>query len=293
MKIGTALHLLFYRFYDEIDWDQLITLDWHDGVHTDKSPVYKYFISVCHGITGDMTNEHVVFNIENFCMFAENHFVDIMTNVQDMKKARRLFVPSVSEREFFLRNDEFKIFGTVDRKLVEDGKVIICDYKTGNIPKPVREDVSDTIYTKNAIGHYAPEGNFYLLLYLLREGYRFERRPRKKDGKMQWEMIDSEGKIVSKLVRKEKDYAFLFTGAHEDDPNYYVARKRGNIVSVRAILNGLEEIRSCDEWYREPSLMRCQYCDLFWEECKELVPFEVYRDVREGEEPSQKDILDN
>lgn len=280
MQMGTALHLLFYRFFEEIDWDYLNTLEWWDGVHSTGSPVYRYFLSVCYKITGDTKSSHIITNIENFCMFEENHFVDISENEKDKRKAKRLFIPSVSEREFFLKDEKFMLYGTIDRKFVEKDKIIIADYKTGNVPKSVREDDREGPYSGASMSHYAVEGNFYIMLYLLRNGYTFERRPRKKDGNLQWEMVDRDGKVCSKLISKRYDYAFIFTGAHEDEPITYVARKKGNMVSIRAILDNVESIRKCNDWYREPNIKRCYWCDLYATECEGKIPFEIHRNVR-------------
>jgi len=288
MAQGSGLHLLFYKFFDVVDFDVLYKLDWSYNNGTKDSPVFRYFYACILSIVKlRIEDKHMKYNIVNFCLFEENHFVDLMTTYTTKRDIKRNFMPSLSERECFMKHDGFKIFGTVDRIFVENGIKIIADYKTGKVPKKLKEEIRSSIYTKVNLGHYTVEGNFYILLQSLIDGYIWEERPHKKTGKMQW-IMTKDGKEVS--VSKLYDYAFIFTSSKEFE--YFVARKKASLASIRAILKNLPIIRAWDDWYRQPNIMRCKNCAIYQDKCRGKVPFEIYGNVFGSKDTPQKSIQD-
>lgn len=279
MAEGTTLHFMYYTFFEIVDFNKLYSLDWSLFNGTKQSAVYQYFYSLLMDWFEDyIPNKHMTSNIRAFCMLEENHYIHLRVKYKSKRSIKNYFMANVEERELFLRNDIFRIFGTVDRIIKEETKTIISDYKTGNVPKKLREEIREGVYTKVKMTHYVVEGNFYVLLYMLRIGYTLEED---KNGKL-WFYKD--GKL-EKDAHKLFDYAFIFTGEFTNkEPVYYVARKTSSMVSIRTVVKNLTKIREWKDWKREPNLMRCRWCQLYLTECKEIVPIEIFGDLRGGQD---------
>jgi hypothetical protein len=128
----------------------------------------------------------------------------------------RAWRPQKTERECFVRNDELKMYGTIDVIFHEPKVSLIMDYKNRKPPKALREEIRRSEYTTVNLGKYTPEGAFYTILYLTKLGYRFDM----KDGKMD---IFSGETYTPKAIDKV-DYGFLYFGEHGNSfPNYYIA----------------------------------------------------------------------
>lgn len=288
MARGTSLHHIYYKFFDLVDFDFLLTLDWSTDNGTTRSAVYIYFYSLILQYLGKndkerIRNTHFNLNIKSFCMFEENHWTSLRVSVRDMKDIRRYFMSGINEREKNTRHEGLMIFGTMDRIMHEDGVTVICDYKTGKVPAGIKGEVKVGVYSRELGGRYTMEGNFYVLLYLtavLHYDIGYDSK-----GRVQ---IEKDGKECNKVLKKF-DYAFIFTGDFQRGrPRYYVGRKRASIVSIRTIVKNLHDIRTWDDWYREPNIIKCQYCPIYLSDCKGKIPVEIYGDVFSSESTAQK-----
>ena len=285
MVQGTTLHFIYYKFFDLVDMDILFGLEWFVQNGTIGSPVYQYFYNViAEFLDNEVPNKHMKMNIQNFCMLQENLWVMYRVKEKSKSKLKRLFIAGIMEREIVMRDDYHMLFGTVDRIVREGNRLVICDYKTGKVPNKVRDEIRDSVYTKVNLTHYTMEGAFYILLYLLNNGYTAQQNI---DGR--WDLY-KEGVMCNKVL-KTIDYAFIFTGARSRrGPTYYVARKSAKIVSIRSILKNIQVMRANTNWMREPNVIRCRMCPLFVTECMGKIPIEIHGDIFGGENTTPQSV---
>lgn len=288
MTEGTNLHYIFYKFFDLIDFNILWSLDFAPGHDTPYNAVYNYFYSILVSFVGE---ENVVSNIrsniQSFCRFEENHWFDLRAHNANRAEVERNFKPGLREREKFDFNEEYQLFGTIDRISYEDKKVIIIDYKTGRVPKGILGEEKTGIYCSKLDNTKAREGNFYVILYLLRNGYKIGKED---DG---WHFYNRGFKADE--VIKTIDFMFLYTGHMAIGvgfPPYYACRKKPTMRSINFILDKVIEMRLNTDWSRDVNYYRCRDCPFYLTFCKEyctniagMIEFDKVRGViRSGEE---------
>jgi len=285
MKLGTALHYLYYKFFDLIDADVLWGMDWQSNHDTIYSMVYNYFYTlIINEIDAQNSNNiYLISNIKAFCRMEENHWFALRNQFTNRRQIFYYFKQSDRTLERFLRNDQLKIFGTIDRIVHEPDMTLVMDYKTGKVPVGMEREKRTGLYTSSLPSYYVPEGTFYSILYLGFMGYTFG-----KDGDT-WH-IYKDGIECDKDAIKKLNFAFVFTGGYGSWPNYYVGRKKVSIVSVRSVLSTLETIRGWTNWIREPNYYKCRICPLFLLECEGAVPDEISRNIRRSEDTPPEDI---
>ena len=285
MVEGTTLHYTYYKFFELVNFDMLFEMDWRANHDTIYSQVYNYFYSVMMTqLPEDFDNKKMIRGVKSFCHLEENHWYSVREKYAERGKILRYFKPGVKQLEIFMRNDDIRIFGTIDRISVEPEKTVIIDYKTGNVSQKVSSEIRETVYSKDLPAYYVPEGNFYVLLYLLNMGYTVG-----KDENDKWNIYKN-GKECNKIIKK-MDYAFVFTGEKVNKfPSYYICRKKSSIVSIRSVLKTLPKMRACKEFPRNPNIMRCKYCQLFAKDCKDVVPFEIFGNIFRSKSPSSEGL---
>lgn len=288
MLEGSGLHLQYFKFFDIIDYDCLAKLDWQTEIGNDGNDVYKYFLSTILtnlGTTSEqISNEHFLNNIKNFCLLEADHWYSLRMTYNNISKCIGMFCPSVREREVFLVNDSNQLYGTIDRIINEEHKVIISDYKTGMIPIGVQEERKNGIYsaanglpTKQKL-----EGTYYCVLYLLSKGYRFKYLVENDD----WECYNEKGEL-DKSFTKWLDYAFIYTNGKN---RYYIARKKISIITVKNVLNIIAKIRKEEKWEPNPNPYNCQNCSYYQDYCRGKIDVEILGDIRGSEDDSVSDV---
>jgi len=275
---GTMLHKFFYMFFDAVDFNYT----WSLGVNHEA--IYQYFIKVLVDLVEveKITDAHFIRNFKAFALFETDHLLDIR-DTWHKSEAKARWMCLRQDREVFMRNDEYQMYGTLDRRVLEKDIRIIMDYKTGiSVPKGVVDEAKsldpkfrNNKYTKAQLGRYTTQATYYAMIDALKLGFKFEPILNKKTKKTFMEMT-KDGKRVK--IGDYYEYIFLWTGyPHDRRPTYYMAYKKVNILTVRSILNKLIEIRNTVDWKRKPTMQRCSWCPLYEKECKELITeFKLY-----------------
>lgn len=289
-KRGIYLHEIFNMWFDVIDFEELWNLEWRsvgaygEEVAMEYTPVYRYFESKMYKIASELIGEEesvirtdffIKINVKGFLSFEYDHWMSIRNTFDNKHKCRSYFIPGTNGREKFYMDENFKMYGRLDRINRDYGpkKTVLIDYKTGRIPKAGRENkrsASNNLYTVGMPTSKSKEGHFYMILWLLNRGYEFN-LVEGSDGKERiYPMYN--GKITKV---KEVEFAFLFTngsktGKH-DNRNYIITRFRFNNRSMRSVFNNIEEIRNCDNFTRRDDHFWCPNCEFFKPECSDYI----------------------
>lgn len=285
MRQGTVLHKYFYMFFDNVDYDYL----WNLG--QDGHKIYKYFLKVLREMVPvkKITDPHFIRNFKAFAMFERDHFQILRLELKTKADTKNEWWCPPSRREAFIRNETFQMYGTVDRIITEGQVRIIFDYKTGtSVPKPVLDYFDEIRSGVSNEGKYLPgdvqipnytiQGTWYAIIDALNHGFRFDWKKKNKNGEPMWNFYRGDKKLS---IGNFYEYVFLWTGLPGPKPQYFMARKKVNIRSVRAILNRLPKIRSEEDWKRKPNMKRCEWCmkdyPFYMQECKKNIEeFKLY-----------------
>jgi len=272
-KQGTVLHGFYFMFFDNVDFDYA----WDLGY--DRQKLILYFISILTGMVNveKITDDHFKRNFQAFSMFEADHLLHLRNELVKKNDVRLQWMVPVEMREVFMTNDIYLMYGTVDRIMTEGKIRIIMDYKTGtSVPKAVRDEadsadptVRGRKYTKATISKYTVQATWYAILDACRNGFRFDYTELNSKGQPNWEFYRGSTKLP---IGQYYEYIFLWTGWDQSKrPVYYMAYKKVNILSVRAILNNLPKIRAEKDWKRKPYVKRCDWCPLYFKECKDVI----------------------
>jgi len=273
-NMGTIVHEVFDKFFDYVDFDKLLEMQWKRITPKGKlmdvelTPVYRYFIDILLLVAPKRLRgqDWMKTNLKSFAMLEELHWHSVRSNYELSSDIRRYWNCGLQSRERFYIDEVFMFTGTIDR-IINDFSpsiVIISDYKTGkSVPKPVREDILNGIYSTKLPSRYVFEGNFYCLLYLLNNNYTFDINP--VDDKR---YFYKDGKIQK---TPKIDFSFIFTNTGEVHQPFMIARKKMSITTVRRILKIAKEIRACKEWPKCANQYVCGWCPILLHECKKDV----------------------
>jgi hypothetical protein len=280
---GTNLHFIFDQVFTKVNRDEMLALDWQTDMGTEKSQVWQYLYAHCTTmLPTNLNNEHVFDNIKAFCSFEESHWVDIRRQYRSLNEIWGYWFPISTEH--FLYNDEFQIYGTWDRINKDNNIHVIGDYKTGRVPDAVARASGNNLYAggDELPNKYTVEGNFYCLLWLLEHEwmvvYENEKFHLRKSGRKDNDLSDV-------------DYCFIFTnGRLNRKPYAHVIRKKASITSIRAILKNLPLIRSNTVWERCGVEQVCKWCQLYETECKGVLPFEIFGDIRRMQDAPSENV---
>lgn len=270
---GTVLHDFFFMFFDNVDFDYA----WNIGF--DRRKLISYFVTVLRNMVNveKITDPHFKRNFYAFSMFEADHLIHLRTELDKKTEVRAQWMVPVSRREVFLTQDEFMMYGTLDRLMQEGDVRIIMDYKTGtSVPKAVRDEANSTDptvrgrrFTKATISKFTTQATFYAIMDAYRNGFHFQYDELDEKGEPKWEFYRGNTKLS---IGNYYHYIFLWTGwGGGPGPTYYMAYKRVHIRSVRIILNRLPRIRAEQDWKRKPNLKRCSWCPLYMKECKDFI----------------------
>ena len=273
-ETGTNMHTLYYKFFDEIDYDHLrkFVLDYTRD--TLDSEVYHYFYKVLMEMIPLNSRSYKPYQnmVKNFALLEADHWINLMRTNKNIEKVYNSFKPIYRER--YLECPDLMIFGTVDRlSYYEDIKdmKILYDYKTGYIPADVRKGTKSsdpfswTLPTKKNF-----EMHFYLILEMYREGFHLA--PEIVDYCTQPQYFGEKVPILKTYFLdkdnnpvKPKDYlrvGFIFTG---DEELPYIPKKVPSKRSLTSVFSWINKIRKViydnGPYLKEPSFWKCRECN--------------------------------
>lgn len=285
---GIEMHRYFEMFFNTpsgggIDFEILWELDEDRYFGTDKNEVFCYFMNKLYSYIDDKYKDDTKFyrNLKSFSVWNATRWRETKYHFKSKEKCRRYFMPRAIEERFILKHESTPrtLKGYVDVRFVAPkikGKerVRLSDYKTGRVPKGVRREVNEggTYYSKELASKFVFEGNFYCMMYLLKQKYII-----KKENDRYY-VFDKTGK--SKIKIGWLEYEYIFTNASK----VYIARKKCHIKSIRSAINKMQKIDKHISDYemglrtfeRDPSQYKCPKCNYFITDCvKNIDPLEA------------------
>lgn len=219
---GTNLHMVFANFYRHLKPEHVFreeylqqTKDLH--YHPMRRFIYDAcmkFVKPNHRSWGKYKNI-----LSNFATIETQRWLRLNTLLTNKQEIFECFKPLHIEKR--LEHEDTHLFGTIDRINIEvmpdrTKKIAIYDYKTGTVPKAIREhkDIGK-MFDWNLRSDLMKEIHFYGLLYLLSSGWNvttevvdFLNNPDwwhiKKDNKSYKESRKIKGKYLTSLQNKYK-----------------------------------------------------------------------------------------
>jgi len=282
-ETGTNMHVLYVKFFELMDYDELvkINIDYTEDIVDTR--VYEYFFK--HLIEMIPANsrsfEPYQIRVANFALLEAAHWIELSRKYKESyNKIRKYFEPLMMER--YLECEPLLIFGTLDRKnkWEEDDKIgILYDYKTGHVPKDVKKGTKDnnpfswTIPTNKSF-----ELHFYLILVMHRRGFIIDpaliefctndkwfyegvELPDVKSVFYERKIVKGREKIVPVNPRDHYRIGIIYTGNTEP----WVPKKLPNTRSLKSVFVWINKIRRIikDEgpYNKEPSYWKCRNCN--------------------------------
>ena len=289
MRIGTSLHAIYFKFFDLIDYQKLWMLDFTKDYGLETNEVFAYFYSLCCTfLPNDFDNSFIFYNIKSFCFFQMDRWAECKVATKNFTDTKNAFHIPLGDREDFMVDNVFQMFGRVDCKIREKDKLIICDYKSGYIPISVVEERKNGVYMQGSFpGHYRHEGVFYCILQMLKDGYTF-RKELRPDGQKQWFMYHYNERVKD---YKNYDWAFIFTNSYMvKRKSAFCARGRASLVTINTVLDKCEEIRSQKSFIRKIDPYTCGNCQFFLPDCSKVMDVALFRDVLRSPDAAQDGV---
>jgi hypothetical protein len=177
---GTNMHMVFAKFFKEITPKHMFKSEFCDPlVPTHRHPLRRFIYESCmNWVKPEQRKFDKYKNIlRNFATIETERWLYLNVELKGQKgEIFDLFKPILIEDR--LEHDPTHLFGTIDRVNVElmpdhSKKVCVYDYKTGNVPKQIREHTENTLqpFDWTIPSSYMKEIHFYGLLYLLKAGW--------------------------------------------------------------------------------------------------------------------------
>jgi hypothetical protein len=173
---GNEYHLIFNGFFQEVDLDKVLVLasDLRVLDDPDDTNLCQYFRDVCWGLANkgyilEYKDKPYLFdmNIEGFCRFQARCVVEVARNTGRISKAmlRKYWMPQ--EREVFLKDEDLRVYGTIDEWLYDFNDVpYVLDFKTGKAKSNIRIDTK-TGATKKVSLAFPANLQLWMYTYLL------------------------------------------------------------------------------------------------------------------------------
>lgn len=236
---GTNMHMVFNKYYLQLRLKHLTKDEFTDDrVRIRHHPLRRFIYKACmvsvkanhkcvkEGIVKPDCNADCPYPerecqrkykkykniISNFATIETRRWLNTYRNYESKHKAYKAYKPLHLEKR--LEYEPLKLFGTIDRVdkiMLEDNKERICiyDYKTGNVPKDVRE--SEPLYTLSSTGwkipsHYMKEIHFYGFLYLLKSGWKVSQRVTDFLMDKDWWVLTLSKEVEDIYKKAEKEY---------------------------------------------------------------------------------------
>lgn len=223
---GTNMHMVFAKFFKEITKEHMFKEDFCNPlIPTNRHPLRRFIYEACmNWVKPDQRKFDKYKNIlRNFATIETERWLYLNVELKNQKQEIfDLFKPLAVEKR--LENEATHLFGSIDRINVElmpdhSKKICIYDYKTGNVPKAIRNHAENTLkpFDWNIPSSFMKEIHFYGLLYLLEAGWKlsdemmsFLNDPKwwfiKKDDMGYKKTRDWKAKEVTKLGVKYKPF---------------------------------------------------------------------------------------
>ena len=268
---GTNLHMVFANFYKHLKPEHVFKEGFTDSnieihIHPMRRFIYEAcmtFIKPNHRSWGKYKNI-----LSNFATIETQRWLRLNTLLNNKEEIFECFKPIHIEKR--LEHEGSHLFGTIDRINIEvmpdkTKKIAIYDYKTGNVPKAIREhkDVGK-MFDWDLRTDLMKEIHFYGLLYLLSSGWQISEEALeflnsegfwyvKKDDMSYKQTLKSKGKYLTSLQKKYKIFKegklfkkgdILVGFYYLNGDKGYRAVKEFNYASHKGVLLAVNDLRT-------------------------------------------------
>jgi len=282
-ETGTNMHVLYKKFFDEIDYKILESFVLSYIQNIEETEVFKYFFKIMMELIPVESRAFKPYQtmVKNFAMLEADHWITLNREYKENRSSVLKYFLTLA-REKYNECPVLQIFGTIDRKaLWGNGKdvIILYDYKTGHIPNDVKkgkkteDNFSWTIPTKRSF-----ELHFYLILEMCAAGYSIHPDIVDFCTKDKWFYKDAKiPKVDNYFFNKQGDaikprdfyrVGIIYTGG--DQP--YVPKKYPAKRSFESVFKWINKIRTVIKmngpFNKEPTYWKCRECnDVVRDEC--------------------------
>jgi len=276
-ETGTNMHAVYDRFFDVIDIQKLVKIPINYEEVIKLSRVYQFMHKTAMELIPLESREFKAYKtlVETFALLEAQHWITLNNKYKgNYSKVYKYFMPR--EREGYVEAPIVMLFGTLDRlnNHEQDGVELkeIYDYKTGNIPKSIRDGIQKPgdEYSWKIPSEKTFEIHYYLVLELLRRGYRLhpdiveyliDPKFFVEDSvmpKVKNYFFDEAGEVYD----YKKDYRLGFIYLNADIP--YVPKKIPIKRSLTAVFSWINKLRTLVHqnavFPKEPNFWKCKNC---------------------------------
>ena len=268
---GTNLHMVFANFYRHLKLEHVFRDDYlNQTTDLKHHPMRRFIYEACmkfvkpnHRSWGKYKNV-----LSNFATIETERWLRLNSLLTNKQEIFDCFKPIAIEKR--LEHEGTHLFGTIDRINIEvmpdkTKKIAIYDYKTGKVPKAIREHkdmgkMFDWVLRTDLM----KEIHFYGLLYLLNSGWSlseealaFLNNPEywyiKKDGLSYKASLKGKQKYLTSLQKKYKIFKegkllkkgdILVGFYYLNGDKGYRPVKEYNYASHKGVLSSINDLRS-------------------------------------------------
>jgi len=275
-ETGTNIHVLYDKFFDIVDYDELKKIVINHKKELINTRVYHYFYKLLMEMIPVDSRAYKPYQwmIRNFALLEADHWISLNLKYPDNYiDIQNYFIPIAKEK--YSECPSLMIFGTVDRiNNYEEGNLrIIYDYKTGRVPVDVRKGPkSSDIFSWKLPPKKSFELHYYLILAMTQRGFTIHpdivafctQEEYFKEGvkvpKVDSYFFNSQGEPV-----KAKEYyrlGMIFSG---DEKQPYVPKKEPIKRSLTAVFKWINFLRyiikNKGPFNKEPNFWKCRECN--------------------------------
>ena len=211
---GTNMHTVFSMFFGDLKDEEILPfVDAESTTRIKNHPIRRFIYERCMLYVKPSERGYPFFKniIRNFAMVETERFIQLCNRLTTKKDIVRFFKPLKVEQRFEI--PLIKWFGTRDRVdiwIAPNGakKIVIIDYKTGNIPTAIRKG------PKNPLDQFSwalsspkmKELHFYGISFLMQAGWQLSPEVIDYLTNPEWWFHTKEGKTLEESKEIKKEY---------------------------------------------------------------------------------------
>jgi len=176
---GTNMHMVFSMFFNDLKNEEITPfIEMETTTKIKNHPLRRFIYERCMKYVKPSERGNPFYKniINNFATIETQRFIELCNRLTDKKDIVRYFKPLKTEQRWEI--DLIKWYGTLDRVdiwIAPNGakKIIIIDYKTGNVPTKVKEGPKNPLnqFSWSLSSGKMQELHFYGIMFLLKAGW--------------------------------------------------------------------------------------------------------------------------
>ncbi|KKM68961.1 hypothetical protein LCGC14_1455650 [marine sediment metagenome] len=211
---GTNMHMVFSMFFGDLKDEEILSfIDKESTTKIKNHPIRRFIYERCmiYVKPSERGNPFYKNVIRNFAMVETERFIQLCNRLTTKKDIVRFFKPLKTEQRWEI--PEIRWFGTLDRVdvyIAPNGakKIVVVDYKTGNIPTAIRNGPKNPLnqFTWELSTPKMKELHFYGIMYLMKAGWQLSPEVIDYLTNPDWWFYTKEGKTLDESKEIKKEY---------------------------------------------------------------------------------------